>query len=236
MHLAFLYLSPCSSLHPYRSKMIEDARSSPSYGVLDIGCCFGQETRDCILEGVKANQLCVTDLVSTYWEAGKKMFLGAVVVGRETSEIESRFGDFALPLADGADNSLPEEDIALGWENKFDAVMCWAVFHTLTKEESENMIKRAAVAVKKGGVLFGSCGGTKVAGRSGFMLTLSGAGQRFLADNTGRTTAMREAGFTGELEITEVSDLGSVLLLPPWMLQGMNNDPNKAFYFFKAVK
>jgi SAM-dependent methyltransferase len=232
---AFLYLSPCSFLHSYRPKMIEDALSNPSYKVLDLGCCFGQETRDCILAGVNPNQMYVTDLVSTYWEAGKKMFLdNSVAANRRTNEIESRFGDFALSLSER--NSLPEGDIALGWENKFDAVMCWAVFHTLTKEQSGNMIKRIAIVLKKGGVLLGSCGGTKVAGISEFMLTPSGAGQRFLHDSNTLTNAMKEAGFTGEMEIIEVSELGKLLRLPPWMIQNMNNDPNKAFYFFKAVK
>jgi hypothetical protein len=42
----------------------------------DIGCCFGQDTRQLILDGVPANSITSTDLTPDYWyNVAPKSFL-----------------------------------------------------------------------------------------------------------------------------------------------------------------
>jgi SAM-dependent methyltransferase len=182
----FLYLKPCSRLHPFFETLIDKAKSTnpkSSFRFLDLGCCFGQETRDILLSGINQAQMYVSDLVPNYWEASKKLFLDdrtpdGFVRDYDMSTIESRFGDWSVPLGDLSEPS----DVVRGWEESFDVVMSWAVLHVLTKEQCDNMLKRIQLILKPtDAVLFGACAGGKSASEN-WLRTPSGKGQRFRHD------------------------------------------------------
>jgi SAM-dependent methyltransferase len=237
----FLYLKPCSHLHPiFETNLVDRAKSAnskSSFRFLDLGCCFGQETRDILLNGIDPAQMSVTDLEPTYWEAGKKLFLDdrtpleGSVRDYDISSIESRFGDWALPLGDLSDSA----DLVKGWEESFDVVMSWAVLHVLTKEQCDNMLRRIQLILKPtDAVLFGCCAGGKTATEN-WLRTPSGKAQRFRHDASTLTQAFREAGFKGEISIKEI-DIESIYKISSSITMKGEKDPNQTFFFFTAYK
>jgi hypothetical protein len=91
---AFLYLFPKSRLHPEYRNCVELLRYSSSSKLLDTGTCFGQEIRCFLADGVLPSQLYATDVTSTYWEAGKRLYLDNDVPSlRKFNEVSAFFGD-----------------------------------------------------------------------------------------------------------------------------------------------
>lgn len=242
----FLYLKPCCRLHPiFRdTNLLDYARSvNPKtlFRFLDLGCCFGQETRDLLFAGIDPSQMFVSDVVPNYWEAAKKLFLDdplhrpeGFIPNYDISQIESRFGDWSSPDEEST-------ELIKGWENSFDVVMSWAVLHVLSKEQCDQMLKQIFKILKTNddlnkppSFLFGSCVGGKVA-TDNWLRTPSGKAQRFRHDANTLTQAFRDAGFTGEVKIEEV-DLETLYDLPPAMTANAPKDPNQTCFFFTVYK
>lgn len=196
---AFLYLTPLAHHHPFFNSLVEKAKNDRSFKVLDLGCCFGQETRNFILHGLSPQQVCASDLNDIYWEAGKDLFMDKTVAkDRGIDQVVAKFGDWALP-----NPATPSaSDILSGWEAHFDVVLSWAVLHVLSKEQVDNMLSRICKALKAGGVLFGVAGGAKVA--ADWFRTPDNTQQRFLHDQSTLREALVRAGFTGAITIEEV--------------------------------
>ncbi len=226
---AFLYLTPLAHHHPTYPSLIEKAQKDSSFKVLDLGCCFGQETRNFLLRGLSPHQVCASDLNDTYWEAGKDMFMdGTVAKDRGIDQVVTKFGDWALPNS----HVLSSSDVVTGWEGHFNGVLCWAVLHVLSKEQVDNMLARICKALKPGGVLLGVTGGARVA--SEWFRTPDNTQQRFLHDATTLREAFERAGFTGTAAIQEV-DLADYVPSGPLSSLRLRED-NRTTYQFTVYK
>eukprot|EP00667_Euglena_gracilis_P009142 EG_transcript_9282 len=191
------YLTPRARQHPLYAEVLTAARSAgDSYRLLEVGACFGQDTRALIMDGVPPACITVTDLHDRYWAAGLRLFQddAARPSGHRLTGVTTLFGDWSAEPA--------TVDIAEGLEEKFDAVLCWAVLHVLSATQVERMLARLARVLKPGGVLFGCTGGAATAQEWG--PTPDGTAIRWLHDKRSLATTLVTAGFDGEVSVAEV--------------------------------
>lgn len=102
------------------------------------------------------SQITAADLLPNYWNAGKDLFLDnmeEVAILRGLNQTQTLFGDWATPITSG--------DITDNLENYFDVIICWAVFHVLSKEQVDFTIRRILRVLKPGGILIGNCRGAR---------------------------------------------------------------------------
>ena len=128
--------------HPLYSNIVDRLKAPQSY-YLDLGCCFGQDLRQLVQDGVPSERLTGLDVAGALMEHGYDLFLD-----RET--LHSRFvvADAFKGSAQGAAWTDLEE-------KGMDVVHCSAFFHLFTLEEQISAAKNIAKLVKKGGVIVG---------------------------------------------------------------------------------
>ena len=133
----FSYLIPRSVHHPYYNTIVEKAKEAGNaYKILDIGCCYGQETRSLIANGISPSSMIVTDLVDDYWKAGMKVYMDEQLQPNRINEVQALFGDFAV-----AEDELCE-DLRKIQHESIDAIMCMAIFHVLSKTQTAEMVRQ----------------------------------------------------------------------------------------------
>ena len=161
------YLTPRISYFSPDSyqKVLELSKSfGKSFRIIDIGACFGQETRGLIMDGIPAECVVATDIHDYYWKMGKKLFMDDQIHDspstHSVTNVETIFGDFTTELTGDESN-----DISAHMQEKFHVILCFAIFHCLSKEQSERMITRLFHILKPGGMLFGYAAGSTIAAR-----------------------------------------------------------------------
>ena len=158
--------------------VIKPTEGKPAPKVADIGCCFGQDIRQLILEGISTKSIYAIDLHDGYWNAGREFFMDNLVHSSTRLDgITTVFGDFAVPYP------LPEEAtdrIVDSLKGNFEAVICQMVYHVLSKEQAENLTKRMFSMLKPGGVLIGSCVAVACEDATSWAPTPRGEGVRLL--------------------------------------------------------
>ncbi|KAI9209192.1 uncharacterized protein BJ171DRAFT_594969 [Polychytrium aggregatum] len=137
--------------HPFYRQLLELSRS-PDFRFLELGCCFGVDTRKLIHDGVDPAKLSVSDLSDVYWNLGRDILFA----GDEPS-VERVFGDFTTAESS---SDLPHIVSAHGWVEKFDAVSAFAILHCLSKEQTDQFLVNCFQSLKWGGNLIGWCVGT----------------------------------------------------------------------------
>lgn len=188
---AFSYLTPKCRLHPKYQECIELLLQDRNARILDLGTCFGQEVRGLIQSGVDPSQITASDLLPNYWNAGKDLFLDnmeEVANLRGLNQTQTLFGDWATPITCG--------DITDNLENYFDVIICWAVFHVLSKEQVDFMIRRIFRVLKPGGILIGSCRGARESKE--WVKTPDSLSRRYLHNASSLAKAFESAGFLKE--------------------------------------
>ncbi|KAI0106787.1 hypothetical protein F4814DRAFT_452000 [Daldinia grandis] len=128
--------------HPLYDKIIGTLKSgSTDSSYLDIGCCFGQDLRQLVFDGVPSERLVGLDIERPLLELGYDLFLD-----RET--LKSHFVIANVLEAQGKT-----------WENLeergFNVIHCSAVFHLFTLDGQITAAKHIARLVKKGGMIIG---------------------------------------------------------------------------------
>ena len=187
------YLSPkCRKHHAYIQIIETSKLLGPSFSILDLGTCFGQEARALIFDGIHPSSILVTDIHDTYWQAGLELYSDDTESSR-LNGVRSNFGDWATP------NDNSEADMAVDKVNTFNAVMCMAVLHVLSREQSQNLISRIFRVLKSGGVLFGTCVGSVEAQE--WALTPDGTAPRWLHSVESLRAALLSTGFTGNIVV-----------------------------------
>lgn len=162
------YLSPrASDFAPVSyQKVIELSKThGKDFRVIDIGCCFGQETRGLIMDGIPPECIVATDVHDYYWKMGNKLFMDDSIISNNQNSlsaaaVQTIFGDFTTPLTGNE-----ATDISGHMEGKFHAILCFAIFHVLSKEQSERMITRLFHILKSDGMIFGYAAGSMNAPR-----------------------------------------------------------------------
>jgi SAM-dependent methyltransferase len=148
-------------------------------GFLDVGCCFGQDTRAVILDGVAPDRCVVGDIHPGYWNAGLRLFgdvpLGSdacltvgdgeadVAAGGGVSTVRTAFGDWAAPFpVPTVDAGIP--DVAAPFLKSLDGAACQYVLHVLSREGVSCLLRRVAACGRPGCVLVGACVGARLPG------------------------------------------------------------------------
>ena len=193
--------------------------------LLDLGCCFGQEVRQLIQEGIPTTSITAADIHDGYWNVGREFFMDNLSHSSTRLDgVSTIFDDFAqsYPLPAEATNRIVDSLI-----NNFNAIICQMVFHVLTKEQTENLVKRICAMLKKGGILIGSCVGSKEESCS-WGVTPKGDGARQLQSMKSLFELLNENGFEG-VEVKEIQ-------INPEMAQKWKNNENLAGEGNKEIK
>lgn len=122
---------------------------SPGASYLDIGCCFGQDLRRLVLDGVPPGNLIGLDIAESLMELGKDLFL-------DGETLKSRFvvADVFKGAAQGSAWTQLQEG------GGFDVIHCSAFFHLFSLDDQIAAAKQVAGLVKKGGIIVGRQGGS----------------------------------------------------------------------------
>ncbi|KAI1814028.1 hypothetical protein GGS20DRAFT_550275 [Poronia punctata] len=127
--------------HPLYPDLVERLKR-PDATYLDIGCCFGQDLRQLVFDGVSSENLVGLDIEKPLMDLGYEFFLD-----RDT--LKSRF-----LVADVFQGPVQKEWVELQ-ERGVDVVHCSAFFHLFTLDQQIVAAEQIAGLVKVGGVLVG---------------------------------------------------------------------------------
>ncbi|KAK7747783.1 hypothetical protein SLS62_008819 [Diatrype stigma] len=143
---------PCIGLYRFANltlitlpsyKDIVKRLKAPGATYLDIGCCFGQDLRQLVYDGVPSQHLIGLDIEGALMALGYEFFLD-----RET--LRSRF--VIADVFKGAALGQMWTDLE---RRGIDVLHCSAFFHLFTLEEQVTAAKQIAPLVKEGGVIVG---------------------------------------------------------------------------------
>ncbi|KAI1395166.1 hypothetical protein F4819DRAFT_505899 [Hypoxylon fuscum] len=131
--------------HPLYDTIVErlKATDTDETTYLDVGCCFGQDLRQLVHDGVPSDRLIGLDIAGVLMELGYDFFHD-----RETLESKFVVADvFKGPEQGSVWTQLQERGV--------DVMHCSAFFHLFTLEEQVAAAKHLAGLVKRGGIIVG---------------------------------------------------------------------------------
>lgn len=145
--------------------------------LLDLGCCFGQDIRKLVADGVPPSQVVGLDLVPEFHELGKELF-------RDGDKLDFEF--HALDILDDSANWKP-------LEQRFDVLHLTSFLHIWNWDTQMKAAERLVRFVKPrtGSLLVGSGLGTTV---SGEFANLDGTGTNFRQSEQSFTRFWDEVG------------------------------------------
>lgn len=126
--------------HPLYEKIVERLKA-PGATYLDVGCCFGQDLRQLVLDGAPPENLIGIDIAGALIEHGYELFLDR--------QLKSRFG--VIDVFKGPDQPMWAEIEERG----VDVLHCSAFFHLFPLQDQLVAAKLITRLVKKDGVLVG---------------------------------------------------------------------------------
>ena len=128
--------------HPLYDTILKRLQS-PDATYLDLGCCFGQDLRQLVQDGIPSQQLIGLDIEGPLMETGYEFFL-------DRASLQSRF--VVADIFKGATQGAVWTDL----ENRgIDVLHCSAFFHLFPLAEQISAAKSIAKLVKNGGVIVG---------------------------------------------------------------------------------
>jgi len=191
----FLFLKPRLQKHFAYKSLLEKLKSQDSQirkKVIDVGCCFGQDIRHLILDGIETKDIYAVDIHDGYWNVGREFYMDNLShLSTRLDGITTLFEDFAKPYPLPAECTDRVVDSLTG---NFEAVVCQLVFHVLTKEQTENLTKRMCAMLKKGGILIGCCVGSAEEATT-WAVTPTGDGVRYLQSLKSLNQLLNDNGF-----------------------------------------
>ncbi|KAI1173285.1 hypothetical protein F4777DRAFT_455776 [Nemania sp. FL0916] len=126
--------------HPLYSNIIQRLKQ-PGTRYLDIGCCFGQDLRQLVFDGVPSQHLAGLDIERSLIDSGYDLFLD-----RDSLRSQFLVGD----VFEGSSQVWADLE-----ERRIDVVHCSAFFHLFTLELQLAAARQIAKLVKKEGVIVG---------------------------------------------------------------------------------
>jgi len=112
--------------------------------IADVGCCFGTDTRQMIVDGCRQEDIYSIDVLDGYWKFGLDLFRD-----KDTLKVNTLFTDCA------------RKDLLTDYpnlSNKFNIVYSGAVLHVFAADEVEMFLRNMYDMVVKEGTYIGSCG------------------------------------------------------------------------------
>eukprot|EP00960_Hanusia_phi_P067560 766655-Hanusia_phi.AAC.4 len=168
-------------------RILETFNAQGCIKVADIGCCFGQETRKLIVDGIPPDMIWAVDVIDGYWKAGLDLYADNEDSQQCISKVHTIFTD---PCADNADENLSLNLLTAD----FDCIVLMFVFHVLSLKQSETLVQRMALMLKRGGQVMGVCIGSDAARE--WHLTPDGKSSRYLHSTETLTQMFLHSGFT----------------------------------------
>ncbi|KAI1371993.1 hypothetical protein F4677DRAFT_276520 [Hypoxylon crocopeplum] len=128
--------------HPLYDTIVERLKAADTT-YLDIGCCFGQDLRQLVQDGVPSENLIGLDIEAPLMELGYDFFL-------DRATLKSRF--MVADVFKGPAQGKVWTDLV---ERGVDVLHCSAFFHLFPLDEQISAAEQIAKLVKKGGVIVG---------------------------------------------------------------------------------
>lgn len=145
-HYRFLNLTLLT--HPLYLSILSRLKNDPSALYVDLGCCFGQDLRQLVLDGVPSSQLVGVDIEGPLMDLGYELFL-------DHETLESKFG--VVDIFKGESQGEPWTGLVA---RGADVVHCSAFFHLFPLPEQIEAARIIAKLVKKGGMIAGRQSGS----------------------------------------------------------------------------
>ena len=144
----FRFLDLSISAQPAYPRLLSLLKSAPETTFLDLGCCFGQDIRKLVYDGVKAQQLFGAELRADFFDLGYELFKDRKTLGT------------TFLVADVFDDSETSSLNVL--EGKTDIVYAASFLHLFNWDEQIAVCKRIVKILRpqKGSVVFGRQVGT----------------------------------------------------------------------------
>ncbi|KZO93610.1 hypothetical protein CALVIDRAFT_485552 [Calocera viscosa TUFC12733] len=149
-----------SSLRGY-NETLELGKRKRGALLLDIGCCFGADSRRAVLDGFPATQIMASDLHAEFWDLGHELFRDS----QEKVPITFLAGDvfdrsFLSPSPPGTPLSgltLPELTSLTPLHGRLSAIHASLFFHLFSRAKQEELAALLAGLLlhEKGSVIFG---------------------------------------------------------------------------------
>ena len=145
-----MFASPRLEKHPVYTT-IQKRFGETDFRFLELGCCFGTDSRKLLKDGLQCHQLTVSDLHDFYWETGK-----SILFKDRLDSVTSVFVDFSIPWQHM--DPLHVQEL----ECKFDAISASAILHVLSSDQCTNFVSNAFRCLKPdcSSTLFGTCNGS----------------------------------------------------------------------------
>ncbi|KAI0894094.1 hypothetical protein F4806DRAFT_130460 [Annulohypoxylon nitens] len=128
--------------HPLYDAIVKRLKAAGTT-YLDIGCCFGQDLRQLVHDGVPSDRLIGLDIAGALMELGYDFF-------RDRETLKSTF--VVADVFKGPDQGSVWTQLQ---ERGVDVMHCSAFFHLFPLEEQVAAAKQLAGLIKKGGVIVG---------------------------------------------------------------------------------
>ncbi|KAK2593112.1 hypothetical protein QQS21_009202 [Conoideocrella luteorostrata] len=128
--------------HPLYDEIVQRLKS-PGALYLDIGCCFGQDLRRLVLDGVPSENLVGLDIAGPLMDLGKDLFL-------DGQTLRSSF--VVADVFKGAAQGPAWTQLERGG---FDVIHCSAFFHLFPLQDQITAAKKITGLVRKGGIIVG---------------------------------------------------------------------------------
>ena len=224
---AMSYLNPrVKELSTY-NKIIQHYEMEKSIKVADIGCCFGQDTRQLILDGIPSNSIYSIDFHDGYWNAGIMLFQDKSE--GPLSQVNTSFHDMTLPLndKDSIESYHPQ-----GFMETFDFIILQAVLHTISLPQQEALLYRAHKMLKSNnnqGVIMGVTVGSDQCGE--WYLTPDGSNRRYLHSATSLKDLFHRTGFSN----VQIIEKDSILGINVKSFLQYDDDRKKLYFEFSAT-
>ncbi|MEW5299209.1 MAG: hypothetical protein WDW36_002244 [Sanguina aurantia] len=205
---AMSFLAPKVQDHPqYKAVLAKFAlhKQRPGGGshgstplqILDLGCCFGQDTRQLLMDGIPAGSIIASDIHDGYWQAGRQLFKDDTNPASRLAGVRTLFTDMAAdPGAEGCVDLSAE-----GLEGSVSFVYALAVLHVLSRQQCVQMLQRVRDMLLPGvGTFFGWTVGAEV--EAEWAKTPTGEAPRYLHSKASLAKLFEELGYD-EVSVTE---------------------------------
>jgi len=137
--------------NPAYQKYIKRNKRLSDLKFVDIGCCFGTDLRQLLLDGASLYNITALDQFSQFWKAGLDLFEDTKrmsPLARSNIFLEASF------LADDIFKRL-YSFLGHDAQETYDCVYMGSVLHLLNEQDIERALEVAAKLLKSGGVYFG---------------------------------------------------------------------------------
>lgn len=185
-----MFLRPRIERHFHYPEVLATIKSAdPHARYLDLGCCFGTDTRRVVVDGWKQEKVVAVDVIPDFWNYGLQLYEDAATI-----KVETRIGDVT------SDSAFVESLVAGG---QFAHVWTGAVLHVLTEAKVEALLRSVFAMLRPGGSYFGTCVGTS-GQPSDWQPEYRNRGQAYLHTAESLKELLERIGFV-EVVVTEQS-------------------------------